>query len=145
MTPFFARRSTAAPLVPPPPPVREDSLPPAASEGSASACDSPVPPLAVSAVSSTTTAVATAAAATYTKVQLERGADGLGFSIVGGRGNPQGDLPIFVKSVFERGAAAQSGRLKPGDQIYAVDDHLLEGTRLSYLPVPLEGRAGKPA
>ena len=57
---------------------------------------------------------------------LERGADGLGFSIVGGLGNPQGDLPIFVKTVFERGAAAQSN-LKPGDQIHAVDAVLLEG------------------
>ena len=64
---------------------------------------------------------------TYTKVVLERGADGLGFSIVGGRGNPQGDLPIFVKTVFERGAAAQSGVLRPGDQIHAVDDTLLDG------------------
>ena len=72
--------------------------------------------------------VATAAAAppTYTRIVLERGADGLGFSIVGGLGNPQGDLPIFVKTVFERGAAAQS-RLRPGDQIHAVDSTLLEG------------------
>jgi len=64
---------------------------------------------------------------TFTRVVLERGSDGLGFSIVGGRGNPQGDLPIFVKTVFERGAAAQSGRLKPGDQIHAVDATLLDG------------------
>jgi len=65
--------------------------------------------------------------ATYTRIVLERGSDGLGFSIVGGKGNPQGDLPIFVKTVFERGAAAQSGRLRPGDQIHAVDSTLLEG------------------
>lgn len=63
---------------------------------------------------------------TFTQIVLERGADGLGFSIVGGRGSPQGDLPIFVKTVFERGAAANS-KLRPGDQIHAVDATLLDG------------------
>ena len=31
------------------------------------------------------------------EIILERGADGLGFSIVGGHGSPHGDLPIYVK------------------------------------------------
>ena len=51
---------------------------------------------------------------------LERGPDGLGFSIVGGHGSPHGDLPIYVKTVFEKGAAASCGLLKRGDQIKAV-------------------------
>jgi len=72
-------------------------------------------------------AAAAAEGATYTQVVLERGADGLGFSIVGGRGSPQGDLPIFVKTVFERGAAAECGLLRPGDQIHSVDQVLLQG------------------
>lgn len=33
-------------------------------------------------------------------IHLERGPDGLGFSIVGGFGSPHGDLPIYVKTVF---------------------------------------------
>ncbi|KAF5904626.1 multiple PDZ domain protein isoform X10, partial [Clarias magur] len=33
-------------------------------------------------------------------INLERGPDGLGFSIVGGFGSPHGDLPIYVKTVF---------------------------------------------
>ena len=31
------------------------------------------------------------------EIILERGGDGLGFSIVGGHGSPHGDLPIYVK------------------------------------------------
>lgn len=36
----------------------------------------------------------------YKSINLERGPDGLGFSIVGGYGSPHGDLPIYVKTVF---------------------------------------------
>ncbi|KAK4298476.1 hypothetical protein Pmani_029175 [Petrolisthes manimaculis] len=60
-------------------------------------------------------------------IVLERRDDGLGFSIVGGFGSNLGDLPIYVKSVFERGAAAREGSLRRGDQILEVNGQSLAG------------------
>uniref|UniRef100_A0A3Q4GM62 PDZ domain-containing protein n=1 Tax=Neolamprologus brichardi TaxID=32507 RepID=A0A3Q4GM62_NEOBR len=55
-------------------------------------------------------------------ISLEKGSEGLGFSIVGGFGSPHGDLPIYVKTVF-----TADGRLKRGDQILAVNGESLQG------------------
>uniref|UniRef100_H3C1A6 PDZ domain-containing protein n=1 Tax=Tetraodon nigroviridis TaxID=99883 RepID=H3C1A6_TETNG len=63
----------------------------------------------------------------YKTVTLKRGSTGLGFSIVGGFGSPHGDLPIYIKTIFNKGAAIEDGRLKCGDQIIAVNGHCLEG------------------
>lgn len=63
----------------------------------------------------------------YKNITLQRGPEGLGFSIVGGYGSPHGNLPIYIKTVFNKGAAAEDGNLQQGDQIVAVNDQSLEG------------------
>ena len=52
---------------------------------------------------------------------LHRGPRGLGISIVGGKGSIHGNLPIYIKQVFNEGAAGQDGRLKKGDEVLAVN------------------------
>ena len=54
-------------------------------------------------------------------ISLHRGPLGLGISIVGGKGSIHGDLPIYIKQVFNKGAAGQDGRLKKGDQLLSVN------------------------
>jgi len=142
---YISNSRSPAPSHPPPPipPIREDSLPvghhsaadiPTISTTSTTSTPVPVPvltptptPTVEESPEESHPLVIATPGPTYTQVVLERGADGLGFSIVGGRGNPHGDLPIFVKTVFERGAAAECGLLRPGDQIHAVDHVFLEG------------------
>lgn len=79
----------------------------------------------------------------YKTIELVRGSEGLGFSIVGGKGSKQGDLPIFIKTVFPRGAAAQDGRLSRGDQIIAVNNDLLTDFTQEQAVAKLKQATGK--
>lgn len=50
----------------------------------------------------------------YKTVTLERGTSGLGFSIVGGFGSPHGDLPIYIKTIFNKVRPLPLGRETQG-------------------------------
>jgi len=60
-------------------------------------------------------------------IELRRSGEGLGITISGGYGSAQGNMPIFIKSVASKGAAADEGRLKAGDQILSVNGEELYG------------------
>ncbi|KAM8933362.1 partitioning defective 3 homolog B [Pelodytes ibericus] len=61
------------------------------------------------------------------KIDLKKGADGLGFTVVTRDSTVHGPGPIFVKNILPKGAAIKDGRLISGDRILEVNGKDMAG------------------
>nr|DBA20048.1 TPA: hypothetical protein GDO54_015789 [Pyxicephalus adspersus] len=61
------------------------------------------------------------------RIDLKKGADGLGFTVVTRDSTVHGPGPIFVKNILPKGAAIKDGRLLSGDRIVEVNSMVIAG------------------
>ncbi|ETE60729.1 Partitioning defective 3-like B, partial [Ophiophagus hannah] len=61
------------------------------------------------------------------RVDLKKGPEGLGFTVVTRDSSIHGPGPIFVKNILPRGAAVKDGRLHSGDRILEVNGRDITG------------------
>ncbi|XP_072476200.1 partitioning defective 3 homolog B isoform X5 [Notamacropus eugenii] len=61
------------------------------------------------------------------KIDLKKGPEGLGFTVVTRDSSIHGPGPIFVKNILPKGAAVKDGRLQSGDRILEVNGRDITG------------------
>uniref|UniRef100_F6Q8U5 Par-3 family cell polarity regulator beta n=1 Tax=Ornithorhynchus anatinus TaxID=9258 RepID=F6Q8U5_ORNAN len=61
------------------------------------------------------------------KIDLKKGPEGLGFTVVTRESSVHGPGPIFVKNILPKGAAIKDGRLQSGDRILEVNGRDIMG------------------
>ncbi|KAL0985651.1 hypothetical protein UPYG_G00160000 [Umbra pygmaea] len=73
------------------------------------------------------------------KIELKKGAEGLGFTVVTRDSSVHGPGPILVKNILPRGAAIKDGRLQSGDRILEVNGVDIAGRSQEELVAMLRG------
>ncbi|XP_043931890.1 partitioning defective 3 homolog B [Protopterus annectens] len=61
------------------------------------------------------------------RIDLKKGQEGLGFTVVTKDASVHGPSPVFVKSILPKGAAVKDGRLQSGDRILEVRGQSMPG------------------
>ncbi|KAH0621668.1 hypothetical protein JD844_023224, partial [Phrynosoma platyrhinos] len=61
------------------------------------------------------------------RIDLKKGSEGLGFTVVTRDSSVHGPGPIFVKNILPRGAAVKDGRLQSGDRILELNGRDITG------------------
>ena len=56
----------------------------------------------------------------------------MGLSIVGGRGSPTGDVPIYVKRILPESVLQKDSKIKTGDELVAVNDLIIHNVTKDY-------------
>ncbi|XP_067888170.1 PDZ domain-containing protein 2 isoform X2 [Heterodontus francisci] len=60
-------------------------------------------------------------------IELLKTSAGIGFSLDGGKASIHGDRPLYIKRIFQGGAAEQSGMIDVGDELLAINGRFLHG------------------
>ena len=66
----------------------------------------------------------------------------LGLTIVGGRGSPTGDVPIYVKRILPDSVLQEDAKIKTGAELVAVNDLILYNLTKEYATQALSNVEG---
>lgn len=67
---------------------------------------------------------------------------GLGLTIVGGKGSATGDVPVYIKRILPESVLHNDAKIKTGDELIAVNDIILVNATKEYATEALSSVQG---
>lgn len=67
---------------------------------------------------------------------------GLGLTIVGGKGSATGDVPVYIKRILPDSVLHKDAKIKTGDELIAVNDIILVNATKEYATESLSSVQG---
>ena len=67
---------------------------------------------------------------------------GLGLTIVGGKGSATGDVPVYIKRILPDSVLHSDAKIKTGDELIAVNDIILVNATKEYATEALSSVQG---